>query len=599
MSSAFWKIFRKSGQTFANLQKLKTKTQSYNNVRGFYRHQALYGAIQINMPALSPTMTEGTIVKWYKKEGDPIAPGDALCDIQTDKAVMAMETEEEGILAKIIMPDNSKDVKLGTLIALIVEEGDDWKNVTVPDVSSSPAPDTPSQPAPEVSQTVAPSGGSVPGIEIKMPALSPTMTEGTIVKWYKEEGDVVAPGDVLCDIQTDKAVVAMETEEEGILAKILKPGNSENVVLGDLIALIVEEGADWKDVMIPGTTVAPPSAVPSAPQAISAESVVSTQTPIASSIGHITSGIVHGVGPAVRTLIDNYAIKLEDLRGTGPNGYLLKGDVLEWIRTKNLTPVTHAVEPPPQVSAPPPTTVAPPPRVPGQGYVDIPNSSVRSIIAKRLSESKITSPHSYTSIECKVTKAAQLRKKLLKEGTKVSMNDFIIKAVAVALQRVPEMNIVWEGDNPVQLQDIDISVAVATDSGLITPIVKNASGLGVEQISHNVKELAVKAREGKLQPQEFQGGSFTISNLGMFGVAEFTAVINPPQANIMAVGSSRLVLGTDNTPEPVLTVTLSSDARVVDQLLASQFLEAFKAILENPMLMLTSLPPRKRQVDTA
>ncbi|XP_036359074.1 pyruvate dehydrogenase protein X component, mitochondrial isoform X2 [Octopus sinensis] len=541
--------------------------------RLFHRDRTLRDTIKLEMPSLSPTMTEGSIVKWYKKEGDPIAPGDVLCDIQTDKAVVSMDTEEEGILAKIILPDDTKDIKVGQLIGLMVEEGDDWENVQIPgEPAASPAPSSPPAPAASAPPS-APAGEPFRGMRIEMPSLSPTMSEGDIIKWHKQEGDKVAPGDVLCDIQTDKAVVSMDIEEEGILAKILMPENSKNVKIGHLIALMVDLDDDWQNVTIPTDVTASTDAPVPSPKPAAPPPPVSSAT-----------------SPAAAPLQSNAEI-IEEIHAL---------DVLSVIKTKHLvrssppspvqpTPVQSVPVPPitqTQIKAPPPP--APAAKGPSKlKYTDIPVSSMRKTIAKRLTESKTTIPHSYGSIECNVDSVSALRKKLIADGVKVSLNDFIIKAAAHALRRVPDMNAIVKDGNPVQLPSVDISIAVATPNGLITPIVKNAVTLGISDISSSVKELAGRAREGKLQLHEFQGGSFSISNLGMFGISEFSAVINPPQVGILAIGSSRLVPITNNTAKTMMTVVLSYDRRAVSEHEAAMFLEAFQEILEKPTLMLS------------
>ncbi|XP_029637034.1 pyruvate dehydrogenase protein X component, mitochondrial isoform X1 [Octopus sinensis] len=574
--------------------------------RLFHRDRTLRDTIKLEMPSLSPTMTEGSIVKWYKKEGDPIAPGDVLCDIQTDKAVVSMDTEEEGILAKIILPDDTKDIKVGQLIGLMVEEGDDWENVQIPgEPAASPAPSSPPAPAASAPPS-APAGEPFRGMRIEMPSLSPTMSEGDIIKWHKQEGDKVAPGDVLCDIQTDKAVVSMDIEEEGILAKILMPENSKNVKIGHLIALMVDLDDDWQNVTIPtdvtASTDAPvPSPKPAAPPPPVSSATSPAAAPLQSNAEIIEE--IHAltrVGPSVKKLLEEYNISPKDVQQSGSRGQILKGDVLSVIKTKHLvrssppspvqpTPVQSVPVPPitqTQIKAPPPP--APAAKGPSKlKYTDIPVSSMRKTIAKRLTESKTTIPHSYGSIECNVDSVSALRKKLIADGVKVSLNDFIIKAAAHALRRVPDMNAIVKDGNPVQLPSVDISIAVATPNGLITPIVKNAVTLGISDISSSVKELAGRAREGKLQLHEFQGGSFSISNLGMFGISEFSAVINPPQVGILAIGSSRLVPITNNTAKTMMTVVLSYDRRAVSEHEAAMFLEAFQEILEKPTLMLS------------
>lgn len=428
---------------------------------------------------------------------------------------------------------------------------------------------------------------AVPTTQILMPALSPTMEEGTIVKWMKKEGDLISPGDVLCEIETDKATISMDSDEEGILAKIIVPDGSKNVKINQLIALMVEEGVDYTQVEVPLDTETHRETEHSA---------------------SVESSPEHGGGdvlmsPAVRVLLETYKLNPSLIQATGPKGRLLKGDVLRYVAQEG-QPFTKPVKaaspevkvptetpsqpakPSPQetASAPNPVSSAlPPDAVVSSGHTDMPHTSMRRTIAKRLAESKATVPHIYASTNCVMDNLLKLRKGL---EVKVSVNDFIIKAAALTLRQVPEMNAVWSGEETQLLKDVDISVAVATDTGLITPIVKTADNLPLAEISTTLKDLASRAREGKLKLHEFQGGSFTISNMGMFGITEFSAVINPPQACIMAVGGTRPVLTANETIESVMTVTLSCDRRMVDDELAARWLDAFKANIENPSRLL-------------
>jgi len=414
--------------------------------------------------------------------------------------------------------------------------------------------------------------------KLDMPSLSPTMEKGNIVRWLKKEGDTISPGDVLCEIETDKAVIAMDTEEEGILAKILVPDDTKDVAVGQLIALMVEEGGDWKNVEIPadGSTPAPPQS--SSPAASDASK---TLAPAATEQGHL-------IGPSVKKLLQEHNIQAASVPATGPSGALLKGDVLNFIKSQNISKVQQKAELPPSPavsSAPAPTHVAQPLPSESASYVDIPLTNMRRVIATRLTESKSTIPHAYASIDSDMSAVTELRQKLKADGVKVSVNDFIIKASALALQRVTKVNAIW--DNGAKISPtVDISVAVATPTGLITPIVKGATFLSVDQISEVVKELAGRAKIGKLKPEEYQGGSFSISNLGMFGVSEFTAVINPPQVAIMAIGGSRSVAQEDGEHKK-MTVTLSYDARALDALDVTRFLEEFRYAMENPQSLLS------------
>lgn len=403
----------------------------------------------------------------------------------------------------------------------------------------------------------------VKGIELRMPALSPTMTEGTIIKWLKNEGDTVQPGDVLCEIQTDKTVVAYEVEDSGVLAKILKDANSGVQPLNTLIGLMVEEGQDWKDVDVPEDTAGTLPAIAAQPGTADQPKPVSAKT---SSM----------VGPAVKHLLDMYGLKAEDVPATGPHNVLLKADVARYVTSKGASK-----------TAAPPIEPSPPTRTSeGLEYKDVPMTSMRRAIAKRLTLSKTTIPHSYVNVVCSIDETLESRKRYAAEGIKVSVNDFIIKAAAMALHRVPAVNVTWKNERVEFMSDIDICIAVATDTGLITPIVRAADLLGIDGIAATVRELAGRARVGKLKPNEFDGGSFSISNLGMFGISQFSAVINPPQASILAVGGSVMVPGCDGKPRHAMAATLSYDARAITDDNAAEFVEAFKDHMEQPLNML-------------
>ncbi|XP_049578221.1 pyruvate dehydrogenase protein X component, mitochondrial [Syngnathus scovelli] len=432
-------------------------------------------------------------------------------------------------------------------------------------------------------------------LNVQMPALSPTMEEGNIVKWLKKEGEAVAAGDALCEIETDKAVVTMESNDDGVLAKILIEEGSRNVRLGTPIALMVEEGQDWMQVEIP-----PPSAPPPAIH----EAVSTIAPPLPSSPPKAVPAGSLRLSPAARHILDTHGVDPKLVTPTGPRGLITKEDALNILKTSpepKTTPVTAppslssakiaSAIPPPSGSRPniPPLSVPGKPGAPGT-FTEVPASNVRRVIAQRLTQSKTTIPHSYASVDCDMAAVMKLRKDLAKDQIKVSVNDFIIKAAAVTLKELPDVNVTWSDNGPRPLDSIHISIAVATDKGLITPIIRDAANKGVQEISTNAKALAQKARDGKLLPEEYQGGSFSISNLGMFGITGFSAVINPPQACILAIGTSRaeLRLCEDNhtvRTQQLMSVTLSSDGRLVDDELASRFLERFRANLEEPQRM--------------
>lgn len=569
---------RKTLRSSFNLERiLCLHTSSFLNVKGQ----------EINMPSLSPTMTEGNIVKWLKKEGDKISAGDVLCEIQTDKAVMSFETEEEGVLAKILVPEDTKEIKVGALIALMVAEGEDWKSVETPDAKVI-AP-TASNSQDESQESEQSTGGNTPGIELNMPSLSPTMSEGTIIKWHKQPGDKVSAGDVLCDIQTDKAIMSFETEEEGTLAKILLGDDSKGVKVGDLIALMVAEGEDWNDVQVPEKKKTKSS--------VAKEDVQKPKVESQTLLEPTTRHSYDGYSPAVRSLLELYAIDGSKIKGTGKQGKLLKGDILKYVTVNHLS-----IKPPRTVPLPgetsssksvTPTTVSRPTK--GPGFVDIPLTGMRLTIAKRLTESKTMIPHAYATAESNIDSLLGLRKQLKLAGINVSVNDFIIKAVAIALKQCPLVNCHFIKDQVILQQTSDISVAVATEAGLITPIVTNADGKALDEISAEIKELAGRARIGKLQLHEFQGGSFTISNLGMFDISEFSAIINPPQCGILAIGSGRPIIALNGKPQTIMTATLSYDSRAISESAASDFLETLQGLLQTPASLLLTSPANKKR----
>ncbi|NXI60508.1 ODPX protein, partial [Chloroceryle aenea] len=449
----------------------------------------------------------------------------------------------------------------------------------------------------------------IPGIQVLMPALSPTMEEGNIVKWLKKEGEAVNAGDALCEIETDKAVVTMESSDDGILAKILVEEGRKNVRLGSLIALLVEEGQDWKQVEIPAVASDPSPLAPPAPAIDSTPAGPSVSAP--TKLEHQPGKLQVRLSPAARNILETHGLDPSNLIPSGPRGIFTKEDALKLLQEQKGKPseLKPVVSPaPPQPTAVPsamqatavtsayPRPAVPPISTPGQPaalgtFTEIPASNIRRVIAKRLTESKTTIPHAYAAADCDIDAILQLRKELAKDDIKVSVNDFIIKATAVTLKQMPDVNVTWDGEVCRQLQSIDISIAVATDRGLITPIIKDVAAKGIKEIAASAKALAKKARDGKLLPEEYQGGSFSISNLGMFGINDFTAVINPPQACILAVGRARPELKVVEDEEgneklkqhQLMTVTLSSDGRLVDDELASKFLETLKANIENPM----------------
>ncbi|NXW11241.1 ODPX protein, partial [Fregetta grallaria] len=384
---------------------------------------------------------------------------------------------------------------------------------------------------------------------------------------------------------------------------------SKNVRLGSLICLLVEEGQDWKQVEIPADGSDPSSLAPPAPALTLTPADPSVSAP--PKLAHQPGKLQVRLSPAARNILETHGLDPSNITPSGPRGIFTKEDALKLLQEKQkgkpseLKPVVSPAPPQPTtvpsasqataVTSAYPRPAVPPVSTPGQPaalgtFTEIPASNIRRVIAKRLTESKTTIPHAYAAADCDIDAILKLRKDLAKDDIKVSVNDFIIKATAVTLKQMPDVNVTWDGEVCRQLQSIDISIAVATDRGLITPIIKDVAAKGIKEIAASAK-VAKKARDGKLLPEEYQGGSFSISNLGMFGINDFTAVINPPQACILAVGRARPELkivedeeGNEKLKQhQLMTVTLSSDGRVVDDELASKFLETLKANIENPM----------------
>uniref|UniRef100_A0A8D1WF13 Acetyltransferase component of pyruvate dehydrogenase complex n=1 Tax=Sus scrofa TaxID=9823 RepID=A0A8D1WF13_PIG len=485
---------------------------------------------KVPLPSLSPTMQAGTIARWEKKEGDKVNEGELIAEVETDKATVGFESLEECYMAKILVAEGTRDVPVGAIICITVEKPEDieaFKNYTL-DSSAAPAPQaapapTPAAAAPAPTPSAQAPGSSYPThMQVVLPALSPTMTMGTVQRWEKKVGEKLSEGDLLAEIETDKATIAPQP--------------------------------------VAPTPAATRPATPAGPK------------------GRLF------VSPLAKKLASEKGIDLTQIKGTGPDGRIIKKDIDSFVPTKAAPTPAAAVPPPSPGVAPVPTGV----------FTDIPISNIRRVIAQRLMQSKQTIPHYYLSVDVNMGEVLLVRKelnKMLEGRSKISVNDFIIKASALACLKVPEANSSWLDTVIRQNHVVDISVAVSTPAGLITPIVFNAHIKGLETIANDVVSLATKAREGKLQPHEFQGGTFTISNLGMFGIKNFSAIINPPQACILAVGASEdRLFPADNEKgfdvASMMSVTLSCDHRVVDGAVGAQWLAEFRKYLEKPITML-------------
>ena len=442
-------------------------------------------------------------------------------------------------------------------------------------------------------------------INILMPALSPTMTEGTLAKWHVKEGDEVASGDVVAEIETDKATMEVEAVDEGTVGKLLIAEGTEGVAVNTPIAVLLEEGEDAAAVESAPPPAAPPVAPAPAPAAAgngSAPATVAAPAPQPAAPAPPVAVSGNGSGrifasPLARRMAEQAGIDLGGLRGSGPHGRIIKVDIE--VALAGGAPAAQATARPANAlvpaPAPVPATTGPSAKeladLLGMTYQAVPNSNVRKTIARRLGEAKQTIPHFYLSIDCELDKLLAVRKELngRDEGFKLSVNDFVIRAAALALKQVPAANASWTDAEILLYDHADVSVAVATPNGLITPVIKAAEGKGLAQISNEMKDLAGRAREGKLKPEEYQGGTFSVSNLGMYGITEFAAIINPPQGCILAVGAGQqrpVVKDGALSVATVMTCTLSVDHRVVDGAVGAEFLAAFKKLIEDPLSML-------------
>jgi pyruvate dehydrogenase E2 component (dihydrolipoamide acetyltransferase) len=448
-------------------------------------------------------------------------------------------------------------------------------------------------------------------VEIKMPALSPTMETGTLATWNVAVGDEVRSGDVIAEIETDKATMEVEAVEEGVIASILIAAGSENVAVGTVIARLAEDGEDVTSVAAAPQQPAPktnqpdpaPHSAPASTPEPAPASAPETPAPAAtaSSIQPAASASVGSSGgagrifasPLARRIAADHNLDLAALSGSGPHGRILRADV-ETAVTASATLPGIAPGIAPGVTSGgmgAPAAIGAPLAAPGASEL-IPNSQMRKIIAGRLQQSKQAAPHFYLTVDCEIDQLLQSRKQLnalAEDGVKISVNDLVIRAAAQALIKVPEANASWEGDHTRLFTHADISMAVAIDGGLITPVIWAAEKKGLAELSQISRDLAARARSGSLAPEEFTGGSFTISNLGMFGVREFAAVINPPQGAILAVGAGEqrpIVRDGALAVATVMTVTLSCDHRAVDGAVGARWLQSFKSFIENPVTML-------------
>ena len=536
----------------------------------------------IRMPKMSDTMEEGVIAEWHKKVGDTIKVGDILAEVETDKATMELESYDEGTLLYIGV-EKGAAVPVNAVIAVVGASGEDYSALLEGGKSEEKKESAPvveekaveSAPAPAQPVNNAPINAAV----IRMPKMSDTMEEGTLVSWQKNVGDTVKAGDILAEVETDKATMELEAYDEGtLLYQGITAGSS--VPVNGIIAVIGEAGADFNTLLARenGTAAAPVETAPAAAPAAPAESAT-TATSAAPASGDSER---LKASPLAKKLAAEKGIDINQVAGSGENGRIVKRDV------DNFVPAAKTAAP----AAPAASKAEPVVATEAEGdYVDTPVTQMRKTIARRLSESLFTAPHFYVTMEITMDKAMALRPQLNEASdVKISFNDMVIKATALALKQHPEVNSSWLGDKIRRYNYVNIGVAVAVVEVLLVPVIRNAEKKGLGTISSEVKDLAGKAKNKKLQPKDWEGSTFSISNLGMFGVDQFTAIINPPDSCILAVGGIKKVPAFKEDGSVfatnIMKVTLSADHRVVDGALAASFLQSLKKYLENPMSML-------------
>ncbi len=533
----------------------------------------------VRMPKMSDTMTEGVIAKWHKKIGDTVKSGELMAEIETDKATMDFESFDSGTVLYLGAKEGEA-VQINAVLAIVGKSGEDYSALLAG------------------AQTAAASGGKVetkkettvalaeaPAIDTSgikaeialMPKMSDTMTEGVIAKWHKKVGDAVKAGELLAEIETDKATMDYESYNTGTLLYI-GAKEKEAVKINDVLAIIGEKSADWQTLLKASQTKSSASTKPAATLA-SASAPISTTS---SSNGSVSANGRLKASPLAKKMAKDLGYDINKIQGSGESGRITKHDI------ESYKPSATSSSKPSDAKAVAAVVL---PQVVGQeSFEDVPVSQMRKTIAKRLAESKFTAPHFYLTMEINMDKAVEARKSMNEIApVKISFNDIVIKAVAAALRQHPDVNVSWLGDKIRKNNHIHIGVAVAVKDGLLVPVVRFADNKSLSHIAVEVKELAQKAHDKKLQPSEWEGSTFTISNLGMFGIEDFTAIINPPDACILAVGgiketaivkNGQLVVGN------VMKVTMSCDHRAVDGAVGSAFLKTLKGLLEDPVRIL-------------
>ncbi len=556
---------------------------------------------------MSDTMEEGVIASWQVKVGDKVESGDILAEVETDKATMELESYQDGVLLHIGVQEKDA-VPVNGVLAIIGEEGEDISGLLKEIENEDQGGGGDSQPEekaePKKEEAKAAEDIDVSGIKatvVAMPKMSDTMQEGTIAAWHKKVGDKVESGDILAEVETDKATMELEAYEDGTLLYVgVEEGDA--VPVDAVIAVIGEKGADYEKLLKAHAAKSSgdgenASASDESPKATTAEKRDTVSKPsdngaaTASASGEDDSRIK--ASPLARKMAEEKGYKLSQIKGSGPDGRIVKKDVEEF--KPSAAPAAQPQQgaaatgqvPAKEAGAP---TYTMPQVVGEERYEEQKVSQMRKTIAKRLAESKFTAPHFYLTMEINMDKAIEARKSMNEVSpVKISFNDMVIKAVAAALRQHPKVNVSWRGDTMRLNQHINIGVAMAVEEGLLVPVVRFADNKSLAHISAEVKEFGQRAKAKKLQPQDWEGSTFTVSNLGMFGIDEFTAIINPPDACILAVGGIKETAVVKNgqlVPGNIMKVTLSCDHRAVDGAVGAAFLQTLKGLLEDPVRIL-------------
>jgi pyruvate dehydrogenase E2 component (dihydrolipoamide acetyltransferase) len=544
----------------------------------------------VKMPKMSDTMTEGVMAKWHVKVGDKIKSGDVMAEVETDKATMDLESYWDGTVLYIGV-EEGKSVPVDAVIAVVGKEGEDYKALLDAEAAPASAPAAPAEESKSEAAPAAPAAASAPAVTdadlekmgvtvVRMPLLSDTMTEGVIAEWHKKVGDKVKDDDILADVETDKATMEVMGYASGTLLHIgVDKGQAAKV--NGIIAIVGPEGTDISGILNQGDAPAAPAQEAAAP----AEAKAEETTPAASTESASSEGGRVKASPLAKRIAKEKGIDLSQVAGSADGGRIIKKDI------ENFKPAAAASKPADAPAKETEKAAAPLPQYTGEEkFTEKPVTQMRKVIAKRLSESLFTAPHFYLTMSIDMDSAIAARTKINEfAAAKVSFNDLVLKAVAVALKQHPAVNSSWLGDKIRYNEHVNIGVAVAVEDGLLVPVVRFADGKSLSRISAEVKDFAQRAKTKKLQPADWEGSTFTISNLGMFGIDEFTAIINPPDACILAIGGISQVPVVKNgavVPGNVMKVTLSCDHRVVDGATGAAFLQTVKALLEEPVRLL-------------